>query len=270
MSSSAPIPQPCDFVIPFHPKDAPVFFTYTLPHLLKNAIGLRTIFLITSKKNLTLFPFSTTPQIQLVFEEEFPFTLEDIAQICQNRGRTSWYYQQVLKLYAHRVLKDRLLEEYVIWDSDTILLKPTPFFLNDYGEIHGLFAISPEYNPPYMEHMERLLPELTRLDPQWGGVTHHQPWKKNWTESLLQRIEWRYGRMAWKVYLEKVDQKHWGGSGCADYEIMMAWVFRFHGSEANVRPLRWANRRELPKPSEQLDFVALHEHMMPLVPTSSA
>ncbi len=265
-----PFPAPCDFVIPFHKKDSPVFFTYTLPHLLKNALGLRTIFLITAKENLSLLSLQQSEKIQIVFEESFPFSLDDIAKICQNRGRTAWYYQQVLKLYAHRVLREKLLEEYVIWDSDTILLKPTPFFLNDIGEISGLFAISPEYNPPYMEHMERLLPEIRRLNYQWGGVTHHQPWKKKWVDTLLQRIEWRHGRPAWKAYLEKVEQKHWGGSGCADYEIMMAFTFTYFGSESTIRPLRWANRRELPSPNEDLDFVALHEHMMPLVLTSSA
>ena len=87
-----PFPASCDFVIPFHKKDSPVFFTYTLPHLLKNAIGLRKVFLITAKENVDSLPLHDYPQVQLVSESSYPFSFEDIAQISQNRGRTAWYY----------------------------------------------------------------------------------------------------------------------------------------------------------------------------------
>ena len=257
-------PAAFDIVTPFHEKDAKVFWNYTIPSLLKNAVGLQTIYVVCSEnawKNLGL------PQIVWINEARYKFSFQEIKEYLNNTSRSGWYYQQLLKLYAHQIIQD-LNESYVIWDSDTILLKPTCFFHNDYGEVRALFAISPEYNPPYMEHMRRLLPSLERISSRWGGVTHHQPWMKIIMKKLFLDVEQRHGTLFWKAYLNQVERKHYGGAGCADYEVVMAYALRTFSESCLIRPLRWANRRELPSPEEELDFVSLHEHMSPLVPNS--
>jgi hypothetical protein len=260
-------PAAFDMVVPLHKKDAPVFYTYTLPHLLKNAIGLQTLYIVCSPDAQR--DLSGIKHVEFYDERRITtFSFEDVKTFLLRTSRAGWYYQQLLKLYAHRYLKN-LHEHYVIWDSDTVLLKPTAFFHNDYGEIRGLYAISPERNPPYLEHMERLLPGLKRISHEWGGVTHHQPWTKRVLKDLFDRVESRFSTMFWRAYLQCVEQKHYGGAGCADYEIVMAFAGRFHSESFEIRPLRWANRRELPSPSEDLDFVSLHEHMMPLVPKTT-
>ena len=132
-----------------------------------------------------------------------------------------------------------------------------------------MFAISPEYNPPYMEHMRRLLPNLERFSGRWGGVTHHQPWMKHIMKKLFADVEFRHSTPFWKAYLNQVERKHYGGAGCADYEVVMAYALRNHSHDCLIRPLRWANRREVPSPEEGLDFVSLHEHMSPLVSKST-
>ncbi len=262
------IPAAFDMVVPLHKKDTPVFYTYTLPHLLKNAVGLQTLYIVCrpdAQRDL-----SGVRNVEFFDERNITsFSFDGVKAFLNGTSRAGWYYQQLLKLYAHQYLKN-LLEHYVIWDSDTVLLKPTPFFHNDYGEIRGLYAISPERNPPYMEHMERLLPGLKRLTHEWGGVTHHQPWTKSVLKDLFRQVEFRHGTQFWRGYLLCVEQKHYGGSGCADYEIVMAFAGRNHSGTLQIRPLRWANRRELPSPSEDLDFVSLHEHMMPLLPKTTA
>ena len=260
------IPAPFDAVIPFHAKDSAVFWTYTIPHLLKNAVGLQRIFVVCSKDAFR----DDAPQGVVFFDEaRYPFSFNDIKSIIQAPSRVGWYYQQLLKLYAFLCIPD-LCDQYLIWDSDTILLRPTAFFVNDYGEIRSLFAISPEYNPPYMEHMSRLHPSLERIDSRYGGVTHHQPWQKKILSSLFEAIEHRHSLPFWKAYLSTVDPRHYGGSGCADYEVVFTWSFRMLPGTGLLRPLRWANRRELPDPTEQLDFVSLHAHMQPLVSESKS
>jgi hypothetical protein len=260
-------PAAFDMVVPLHKKDTPVFYTYTLPHLLKNAIGLQTLYIVCSPDAQR--DLSGVRNVEYFNEKKITsFSFDEVKQFMKGTSRAGWYYQQLLKLYAHRYIRN-LMEYYVIWDSDTVLLKPTAFFHNDYGEIRGLYAISPERNPPYLEHMERLLPGLKRISNTWGGVTHHQPWTKKVLKDLFERVEFRHGNVFWKGYLACVEQKHYGGSGCADYEIVMAFAGRFHTETMEIRPLRWANRRELPSPSEDLDFVSLHEHMMPLVPKTT-
>lgn len=262
------VPAAFDIVVPFHAKDAPVFYSYTLPSLLQNAVGLQTLYIVCAPAAMR--DLSGVTCVQFIDETKNSyFSFQEVKAYMNNTSRAGWYYQQLLKLYAHRYIKT-LLPHYLIWDSDSVLLKPTPFFHNDYGEIRGLYAISPEFNPPYMEHMERMLPGLTRFTGKWGGVTHHQPWTASVIESLFDRVEFRHGNPFWKAFLRCVEQKHYGGSGCSDYEVVMAFALRFHPGTIRIRPLRWANRRELPSPSEDLDYVSLHEHMMPLVRVSSS
>lgn len=262
---NAIVPVAFDIVTPFHSKDAPVFWTYTVPHLLKNAVGLRTLYIVCNEECMRS---DVSGNIVFINENRYPFTKEEVL-VYTGKPRFGWYYQQLLKLYAHQVIRN-LSTYYVIWDSDTVLLKPTPFFHDDYGEVRALFAISPEYNPPYMEHMQRLLPSLHRFTREWGGVTHHQTWMIPILKELFRMVEHRHGCMFWKAYLRCVEQKHFCGSGCADYEVVFAFALTFFGASVLIRPLRWANRRQLPDPSENLDFVSLHEHMMPLVPTSKS
>ena len=267
MEHQGPIfPAPFDVVTPFHEKDADVFWTYTIPGLLKNAAGLQTIYVVCAAS-----AWRDCGDSRVVFfnEARYPFSFQQVKEFMDNTSRAGWYYQQLLKLYAHHVIHD-LMDNYLIWDSDTVLLKPTAFFHNDYGEIRALFAISPEYNPPYMEHMKRLLPVLERLTGRWGGVTHHQPWMRLIMKELFSDVEHRHGTTFWRAYLLQVEKKHYGGAGCADYEVVMAYALRFHSELSVIRPLRWANRRELPAPEEGLDYVSLHAHMMPLVPKSKS
>lgn len=259
-------PAAFDIVTPFHEKDAPVFWNLTVPALLKNAVGLQTIYVVCSEK---AWKDIGTPQVKFVNESAYYFSFQEVKSLLENTSRAGWYYQQLLKLYAHQVIKE-LNEYYVIWDSDTVLLKPTPFFHNDYGEIRALFAISPEYNPPYMEHMKRLLPWLERVSSRWGGVTHHQPWMKTIMKKLFIDVEEFHDKPFWRAYLYTVEGKHYGGAGCADYEIVLAYALRRFGAQCLIRPLRWANRRQLPEPGEDLDYVSLHEHMSPLVPASKS
>lgn len=267
MQPEGPIfPAPFDIVTPFHEKDADVFWTYTIPGLLRNAVGLQTIWVVCSD---SAWKDPGSKQIKWVDESRYPFSFPQIKEYLANTSRAGWYYQQLLKLYAHQVIHD-LNDLYVIWDSDTVLLKPTAFFHNDYGEVRALFAISPEYNPPYMEHMKRLLPSLERISGRWGGVTHHQPWMRVILKKLFEDVEFRHGTAFWRAYLNQVEKKHYSGAGCADYEIIMAYALRFFSELCIIRPLRWANRRELPAAEEELDFVSLHAHMMPLVPKSKS
>lgn len=227
------IPAPFDIVVPFHAKDAPVFYTYTLPSLLSNAIGLQTLYIVCAPSAMR--DLSGIPCVRFVDETKNSFfSFQDVKVYLNNTSRAGWYYQQLLKLYAFRYIK-QLRQHYVIWDSDTVLLRPTCFFHNDYGEICGLYSISPEYNPPYMEHMERLLPGLRRITSKWGGVTHHQPWTSSVLVDLFDRVEFRHGTQFWKAYLRCVEQKHYGGAGCADYEVVMAFALRYHPGTIRIR-----------------------------------
>ena len=68
-------------------------------------------------------------------------------------NRDGWYEQQFLKMAHSRICKK---EYYLVWDSDTIPIKPIKMFEDD----HPIFDMKIEHNLPYFNTMDRLIPGL--------------------------------------------------------------------------------------------------------------
>ena len=63
-----------------------------------------------------------------IFEKIFPFSLDTVAKIHGKRDRNGWYLQQLLKLYAGKIIPN-ILDKYLVIDSDTFFLKPTKIII---------------------------------------------------------------------------------------------------------------------------------------------
>jgi hypothetical protein len=69
-----------------------------------------------------------------------------------NPQRSGWYFQQLLKLcYSLDLAAD---DYYLVWDADTIPLRPMEFF-SENGKI--FFEKSREYNPYYFQTLKKLI-----------------------------------------------------------------------------------------------------------------
>ena len=89
-----------DAVVPYHDKDA-LILPYCLEGLRKNTRGLRKIYIVSKEEPEDVEDFTWIP------ESSFPFSFKDIAKfIHSTNNRHGWYYQQLLKFYAFKVIPD--------------------------------------------------------------------------------------------------------------------------------------------------------------------
>ena len=108
-----------DIVIPVGPNDINQIHEQ-IKSTKQNIIDYRTIYIITSNPELTI------DGCIIIDETIFPFTKKDIELYHGKGDRTGWYLQQLLKLYAGKVIPN-ILDKYLVIDSDTYFLKPTRF-----------------------------------------------------------------------------------------------------------------------------------------------
>ena len=112
-----------DIVIPVGPNDKSVI-EEQIKYTKKNIIGYRNIYLICYDPSITIDGCIT------INENIFPFNIETVAKYHGKLERNGWYLQQLLKLYAGKIIPN-ILDKYLVIDSDTFFLKPTTFVENN-------------------------------------------------------------------------------------------------------------------------------------------
>lgn len=125
-------------------------------------------------------------------------------------GRIGWFLQQLLKLYAGRVLG---LNDFVLLDSDIVWFKDIklvagpviakPGSASNYTGNRYYYTTSSQYHGAYLATLPRisgvpLLPD----QPVWrSGVVHHMTVVKAVMDDLITRVETLHGIPFWKVLL---------------------------------------------------------------------
>lgn len=109
--------------------------------VLDHLIDVKTVYIITPKaasvEAALAGKFGNTDRVKYIDEAIFPFTFTNVTDVMYNTvkergnyalddnspfektiwGRTGWFLQQVLKMYAGRVLN---LNDYILLDSDLV------------------------------------------------------------------------------------------------------------------------------------------------------
>ena len=215
-----------DVVIPIGPNDRNII-EKQIAHTKKNIIGYRRIYLIPYDPSFTVDGCIT------VNENIFPFNKETVAKYHGRSSRNGWYLQQLLKLYAGKVLPG-ILDRYLIIDSDTLFLKPTTF-LED-GKC--LYNYGTEYHLPYFEHMKRLDPDLERMERLKSGICHHMIFETKYIQEIISKVEKNHNDLFYNVFLKCVgknknvkDPCKVEVSGASEYEIYFnfrrCWLSRY-------------------------------------------
>jgi hypothetical protein len=99
--------------------------------------------------------------------------------------RAGWYLQQFLKLSFGQYAG---VFRYLIWDADTVLLKPIEFFD---GEM-VLLNRAREFNKPYFDTFERLLGYAAPLKS--SVISQYAPIESAHVGEMQNQIESRHGR----------------------------------------------------------------------------
>lgn len=138
-------------------------------------------------------------EVRVVPEDEFitGMTLTELRKLPVSHfpSAAGWYFQQLLKLQFAFV--DPAEDYYLIWDADTVPLRPMTFF-DPSGRM--LLTKTTEYHPPYFETYRRILGE--EPNREYSFITQHMLIQKSIAREMLDRIEQHVkgdGNWAWKI-----------------------------------------------------------------------
>jgi len=171
----------------------------------------------------------------------FPFTWSDLRVFMNHDHRVGWYLQQLIKLYAWKVIPD-LSDPYLVLDADTRFLREIEMQQN--GKL--LFTEAGEWHEPYFEHMQRLHPSLVKVQ-RASGVAHHMPFSHKILSSLFDLVEEFHQEEFWVSFMRLLDPKHKEGSGASEYEIVF-----------NYTQIAFPDMFELRRLEPKVDIVSNH------------
>ena len=235
-----------DIVIPVGPNDKSVI-EQQIKYTKKNIIGYRNIYLICYDPAIKINGCIT------INENIFPFNIDTVAEHHGKLERNGWYLQQLLKLYAGKIIPN-ILDKYLVIDADTFFLKPTTFVENN----KCLYNYGTEYHKPYFDHMEKLDKDLTKIDKSKSGICHHMIFDKKYIDELISKIEKNHNELFYNIFLKTVTDK--GGSGASEYEIYFNYMLKYNPDKIQIRKLSWKNTKKL-KSNSNYDYISCHWYM---------
>ena len=235
-----------DIVIPVGPNDKSVI-EQQIKYTQKNIIGYRNIYLICYDPSITIEGCIT------INENIFPFNIDTVAEHHGKLERNGWYLQQLLKLYAGKIISN-ILDKYLVIDADTFFLKPTTFVENN----KCLYNYGTEYHKPYFHHMEKLDKDLTKIDKSKSGICHHMIFDKKYIDELISKIEKNHNELFYNIFLKTVTNK--SGSGASEYEIYFNYMLKYNPDKIQIRKLSWSNTNKLVSNSNY-DYISYHWYM---------
>lgn len=255
--------EPIDVVIPSTEKDLDTLMR-CIRAIRLNCQNIRRVIVISSRP--------LTRQAEWFDERNFPFSKQDVAYylnscdsqktqefISSSDSRTGWYLQQLFKLYALYVIPN-LSSNVLLLDSDTIFLKTTRF-TDSTGA--GLYAIGSEFHRPYFNHMNRLIPGLNRVFPNYSGICHHMIIQRDVLDDLFRTVQNYHHTEFWKAFCLCVDQNDLHQSGASEYEIYFNFLFS-RTNQAKIRNLKWKNVESIQKIDsykKHFDYVSCHSYL---------
>jgi hypothetical protein len=247
-----------DVVIPAHEKDFPVLRT-VVRAVLRHVSPVRYVHVVSST------PFeSRSSKVRWVAEPSAPAlpSLDDLRRRWESENpetasRTSWVYQQLLKLGAPAYIPD-LSRSYLVVDADVVFLRRVVFDPDELGRFPYSRAF--EYHPPYRLAYERLIgsPPTTGF----SLTAHHMLYDLDLLAELRREIEERHETDWYWAYLDAVDKSEL--SSISEMDIYGWWVLDRHPELAQLRQLHWRDVRVPPGMigravlAPDFDFVAAH------------
>ena len=185
-------------------------------------------------------------------EKKYPFQLRDVYDNLfnygKNRNRKCSYINQLLKLYAHKIIPD-LTENILICDSDIIFIKETTFIKDD-KPLYGNRIVKRRSYQPYFEHFLLLNDnfdflnskdniKLAKNNKLVSGICHHIVYNKFIINELIDLIEKTNNTIFWKFYLNKAME---GKKEPANCELYYNYVNKFHNDKIIIREINWLER----------------------------
>ena len=241
-----------DIVISSVEKDK--FVLQKAIHSIKQYVmGYRRIIVVSNNK------LTDISGVEWFDEKKYPFSIKDVYDNMYNmvplsmRQRKVSYINQLIKLYAHKVIPD-LLENILIYDSDIIFIKKTTFFDEHNKPLYGN-KICPDYGKNhYLNHHLKLHrtfdfynnlqinKELKKTNKFRSGICHHIIYNKTIIDEIISLVEKEHNVCFWKYYLNCVNTKNSNKDlWCqpANCELYFNYVCLFHHDKIRIRNITW-------------------------------
>ena len=223
-----------------------------IPSIKKHVKGYRRI-IVVSKEKLT-----DIEGVEWFDETNYPFTIKDMYDHMdkivpdEKRRRKVSYINQLIKLYAHRVIPD-LLENILIYDSDIIFIKDTTFFEDD-KPLYSNRIVSLDPYKQYLNHHLKLHhsfdfgdnlsinKSLKKSGNFCSGICHHIVYNKKIIDEIIDFIEKEHNEIFWKFYLKHVDltdENYMNHCEPANCELYYNYVNLFHPDKIKIRTITW-------------------------------
>lgn len=210
---SNPLPE-IDVVMPLISKDLDValFSINSLRDKSQNPI--RKIFIV-SPNDPVIISFCEKNNLIFVLEDEIlPTTKDSLKKIIKNKEKLGWFIQQLIKLNSDKI--DDLLEDYLVFDADTILLQPQ-FFL---AENYTIMKFSDEYHLLYKLTNKAILGSFHSSLVSF--ISHHMVFNQSRLSSLKRSInEIHKGKKWFEVILGEATKRNYFFS---EYELYSQYV----------------------------------------------
>ena len=196
-------------------------------------ISARRYRVIVPDDQVDVFKARSPKQFEVHAESGYATGLMDIIRSKMpenNKHRAGWYLQQFIKIAS--LINNPPGECHLIWDSDTIPLKPLNFF-TDEGKL--VFYKSHERNPDYLPPIERLLGSTNRL--QFSFIAQCLPYKSDWAQEFAERLEQLSSKSWEEAIIDAIDFSKI--SGFSEYETLGAYALEKHANEFEVINRPW-------------------------------
>jgi len=227
-----------DVVIPAHKKDTDTL-DLCIEGIRTNVKDVRRIIVVSKEK--------LTDKAEYYCEKDFPFSFEDVGNIVGFHKKTFNYYGGLIQTTCALVIPD-LERDVLICDADTIFLTPTEFITQDDIALYNAsYDIGPRVTRhPYIEHMRKLIPGLTK-QTQYSGICHHMLIQKDILREMFERVEEIHKMPFWKADISVTLEDY----EClpvpkpphdkvtllfTTYELYFNYVLKYHPERVEIRP----------------------------------
>ena len=180
----------------------------------------RKIFVVSARENFTFFSEKLAQHLPIHLLDEDHIIANTNLNTIQNyliqrfalNDRSGWYFQQFLKMAICNIAD--IADYYVIWDSDTILLKNIDFFDKE-GKV--LISTKIENHTPYFKLIKKILGIEKQVN--FSFISEHMMVNKFYMKELLNHIIAQTpDKISWVEFILNTIDKKDMTSGFSEFE----------------------------------------------------
>ena len=188
---------------------------------------------IVPDRDIPVFKSESPDSFEVVGESIYVGDTKDLLKTklsADNQDRVGWFLQQFIKLAALKATNEDDFS--LIWDADTVPLKPLSFSTND-GKVR--IYNGSEHNLPYFEVIRKLLGMEKIISRSF--VAQCIPIKGKWTKDFFNFIEDKHNTNWIDAIIDKIDFSK--RIGFSEYETLGTYITHKYPDEFILIDSKW-------------------------------